>query len=266
MLLVWVGLVLCYGELFHPQSIVVNHMEVSGESLHPLLCGKVVVLISDLHMDKVGEREQEVLRILRGLDPDFIFVTGDYINWKSDPEPALAFLSRLHAKIGVWAVMGDYDYGVPRKSCLFCHQDESGKPTRRHSVHFLRDSVTQLQLPEGPMWIGGIDPGGERPVAPVTAKTPLHGIGPGIILSHSPLQYDFIEDNCDVVMLAGDTHGGQIPLASFVWRLLGYEKNARYEQGIFRQGRKQMVVTRGIGTSHLAIRFLRCPEIVVLQF
>ena len=67
-------------------------------------------------------------------------------------------------------------------------------------------------------------------------------------------------------MLAGDTHGGQLPLPAWFWRLVGYEKNARYSQGMFRDGRKRMYVTRGIGTSHLPLRLFRRPEVVVLHF
>jgi len=48
------------------------------------------------------QREQKVLDILEKLQPDIIFLTGDYVAWDGDYEPALKFLSQLHAKIGVW--------------------------------------------------------------------------------------------------------------------------------------------------------------------
>ena len=69
-------------------------------------------------------------------------------------------------------------------------------------------------------------------------------------------------------MLAGDTHGGQIPLPfpSWLLRLIGYEKNASYSQGYFKKGNAKMYVSRGIGTSHIPIRLFRKPEIVVLHF
>lgn len=206
-------------------------------------------------------------KILVELDPDFIFLTGDYISWQADPEDALVFLSNLKAKSGIWAVMGDYDYSRSRKSCLFCHEGESGKPTPRHSVRFLRNAWEQLELPTGSFWIGGLDPGGERPVAPVEPSRPtVRGMGPGILLSHSPMEFDTVTDDEDVLMLAGDTHGGQIPLPAALWRFLGYDKNACYEQGLFEKDRKKMIVSRGIGTSHIPVRFLRPPEIIVLHF
>ena len=67
-------------------------------------------------------------------------------------------------------------------------------------------------------------------------------------------------------MLAGDTHGGQFALPSWLWNIIGYKKNAAYSQGLFEEGNKRMFVTRGIGTSHIPIRLFRRPEVVVLHF
>jgi predicted MPP superfamily phosphohydrolase len=78
--------------------------------------------------------------------------------------------------------------------------------------------------------------------------------------------FDYLEADQDVIMLAGDTHGGQFPLPPWLWNLLGYEKNAKYNHGWFKDGKKRMYVTRGIGTSHWPIRILRRPEIVVIHF
>jgi len=89
---------------------------------------------------------------------------------------------------------------------------------------------------------------------------------PAIILAHNPLAFDILPEDQEVLVLAGDTHGGQIPLPSWLWRILGYEKCARYNQGLFRKGKKRMYVSRGIGTSHLPLRIFRRPEVVVLHF
>jgi predicted MPP superfamily phosphohydrolase len=67
-------------------------------------------------------------------------------------------------------------------------------------------------------------------------------------------------------MLAGDTHGGQVPLPAWFLRIAGYDKNVLYNQGLFEEGGKKMFVSRGIGTSHIPIRLFRKPEIVVLHF
>ena len=62
--------------------------------------------------------------------------------------------------------------------------------------------------------------------------------------------------------LAGHTHGGQVNLP-IVGRLfpLGFH---RYAYGLIEEGGKKMLVTSGIGTSILPVRFRVPPEIVIV--
>jgi predicted MPP superfamily phosphohydrolase len=255
-----------YGVWIEPYQIDVRHVWIEDSKLSSVLKEKTLVQISDLHMNKIGRRERKVLKILDGIKPDIIFVTGDYITWKGDYGAALDFLSRLKAEVGVWAVMGDYDYSYSRNSCIFCHDTETGKPTKQHSVRFLRNSLEQVNLTDGSIFIGGIDLEANPPFFSKERSLPLKGKKPAIILSHNPLAFDLLDKDEDVLIISGDTHGGQVPLPSWLWGILGYEKCARYSQGLFEEGRKKMFVSRGIGTSHLPIRIFRRPEVVVLHF
>ena len=255
-----------YGVLIEPYQIDVHHLQVGDAGVSKVLKGKIAVHISDLHITRIGKREEKVLKIIEELNPDLIFLTGDYVTWSSDSGPAVTFFSRLKANIGVWAVMGDYDYVPSRKSCLFCHERGSGKPTRRHKVKFLRNEMVRIILPNGYTWLGGSDPEAEFNYVPSKKMDFLREKTPAIILSHSPLIFNLIDKDQDVLILAGDTHGGQIPLPAWLWSILGYEKSARYNQGLFREGWKRMYVSRGIGTSHLPLRILCPPELVVLHF
>lgn len=246
-----------YGIFIEPNLLEVKHiwiedLKFGGDGLK----GSIGVHISDLHMDDIGKREKMVLDNIDDIKPDFIFLTGDYVKWGGDYEPALDFLSMLKARSGIWGVMGDYDYSNSRKSCLFCHEPGSGNFTKRHSVKFLRNSITILQYKDANFSIGGID---------VSEENNLKAT-PDILLSHSPLEFDKIDNSRNVLMLSGDTHGGQVPVPSWLWKLLGYKKNAKYIHGLYQAGKKKMYVSRGIGTSHVPIRIFRRPEIVVLHF
>jgi len=86
-----------------------------------------------------------------------------------------------------------------------------------------------------------------------------------VLLSHNPLNFDRLKGASPILVLAGDTHGGQVPLPGWLYGLLGYEKNARYNQGVFRADGNAMYVSRGLGTSHLPMRILRSPEIAVYR-
>lgn len=256
-----------YAGLIEPYQVVVSHVWVQSAGLKRVLEGKLAIHISDLHIEKIGWREKKVLKLIEELKPDIIFLTGDYVAPGGDYEPALNFLSKLKAKIGVWAVLGEYDYySSSRKTCLFCHAPGSGKPTLQHKVHFLRNEMEMLSLQTGVVWVGGIDKEFNRPFSPELKLDFLGDRGPAIILSHSPLAFDLVNRDREILMLSGDTHGGQIPLLETLWRRLEYEKNARYNYGFFHNGRKSMYVSKGIGTSHFSFRFCRPPELVVLHF
>jgi predicted MPP superfamily phosphohydrolase len=255
-----------YGIWIEPDQIEIHHVSIHDRNLGRILENKIIVQISDLHMHKIGRREQKVLEILNTLKPDIVFLTGDYVPWNGDYGRALDFLSLLSARIGVWAVMGDYDYSRSRKSCVFCHEENSGTLTRKHSVRFLKDSAELVHFPEGTLRIEGMDADGGNMFSPGKAFVSLDGDIPRIILSHTPLNFDHISDNSNVLMIAGDTHGGQVPLPGWLFRVLGYKKNALYNQGLFEKGQKKMFVSRGIGTSHLSFRLFTPPEVVILHF
>lgn len=261
-----VGAIAFYGLKIEPYWLDVRHLQIPLGAFPEALRGRTALHLSDLHIEEIGPFEERLLEVATGIAPDMIFLTGDYMPWRGDIAPALEFLSRLQAKNGVWAVMGDYDYSNSRQSCLFCHAPGSGEVTQAHQVQFLRNSVSRIDLGAGSLMIGGID--GEAFRAFDAGYESLSGDRKSgmILLSHSPLVFDYVDSAQDLLVLAGDTHGGQIPLPGWLWGLLGYEKNARYNQGWFENGRSRMFVTRGVGTSHLPLRIMRRPEVVVYHF
>jgi predicted MPP superfamily phosphohydrolase len=250
-----------YGLFIEPDKIGIHHLRMDDGIFGKTVTGMTAVQISDLHIRKIGRREKKVLKIIDDIKPDFIFLTGDYVKWDGDYEQALDFLSQLKAGVGVWAVMGDYDYSNSRNSCLFCHRQGTGEPTQSHLVRFLRNSSEWVSLPDGYLNVYGIDIEEEE-----DKDKKIDEKGPAIILCHSPMGFDRLDNNSNVLMLSGDTHGGQVPLPTWFWNLLGYEKNARFNHGLYKEGSKMMYVSRGLGTSHIPIRILRRPEIVVLHF
>ena len=124
-------------------------------------------------------------------------------------------------------------------------------------MQFLRNNGKEVTLSAGNIIIEGIDQDADGQLIPES---------PSIVLSHSPLSFDSVDKDLDVLILSGDTHGGQVPSPALFWRLFGYEKMVKYSHGLYREGRKMMYVSRGIGTSHIPIRIFRKPEVVVLYF
>jgi hypothetical protein len=260
-------LVISYGAWIEPDRVEINHIYPANPTLKGALSGKTAVHISDLHLASFDSQAAKLLEILKELKPDFVFLTGDYVPWNGDYEPALAFLARLEASVGVWAVMGDYDYSSDRKSCLFCHEPGSGLPTKKHPVRFLRNSIERASFEGADLQIVGVENESDQRESESPESRPYRSIPEGsIVLSHSPLVFDELADDKSVLVLAGDTHGGQVWLPKWLWSLMGYEKNARYGWGWFEKGSNRMHVSRGLGTSHVRFRLMCRPEVVVVHF
>ncbi len=260
-------LVAFYGFWIEPYQIEINHLYPANPSLKKVLAGKTALHISDLHLSAPSDQGTRLIEIIKELKPDFVFLTGDYVPWNGNYEPALDFLAKLEAKFGVWAVMGDYDYSNDRKSCLFCHELGTGQPTKRHRVRFLRNSIEQMPIEGETLQIIGVEYESDSRTVDGSGKRPNAGeAGASIVLSHSPLLFDELAENEGVLVLAGDTHGGQLWLPNWLWSLLGYEKNAKYSQGLFTKGNNQMYVSKGLGTSHVRFRRMCRPEIAVVHF
>ncbi len=260
------AVLVAYSVLIEPYRIEITQLKIKTPHLNKILKGKTAVHLTDLHIGEFGRREKKVLEIIDSIEPDLIFLTGDYVQWKGDYEIAITFLSKLRAPMGVWGVMGDYDYSNSRKSCLFCHEPNSKNPATVHQVHFLNHSRERLKFPGGEVWIGGVD---DSAVHALNADKVLN-LGsapiPAIILSHNPFAFDEVGGDHETLILSGDTHGGQIALPLWFWKILGYGKMVRFNQGWFKQGEKKMYVSRGVGTSHIPVRILKRPEIAVLHF
>lgn len=227
--------------------------------------GIKIAFFSDLHLDASDQTMQitdEIKNFLEDIRPDLIILSGDYVKWGGDYAPALSFLDSLKAPMGVWAVLGDYDYSDSRKSCLFCHHAGNGALLKHEYLTILRDTTHIIPYENHGIEIGGID--GSEEFHTLSEKSDHRDV-PFLVLSHSPLVFDKLKQNGKMIVFSGDTHGGQIFLPKWLWSLTGYEKNAKYNYGLYQKGEKRMIVTSGIGTSHVTFRLFCRPEIVVVH-
>ena len=256
---------LVYGRFVEPDMVQIRTIDIKSDFINKALKGIKIVHLSDLHLAEFGKAEREMLNSIDEIDPDLIFLTGDYIKWKGDIRPALKFLSCLKAKHGVFAVMGDYDYSNSRTSCLFCHEKGTAKPTKEQNIIMLRNSSRKININGDIIEIAGMDEGYDDPGF-FRKNGNLDDTSLLLVLNHSPLAFDIFSDRDSIFMFAGDTHGGQVRLPLWLFKLLGYEKNVKYNYGLFHKGSKTMYVTRGTGTSHFKFRLFCPPEIALFEF
>lgn len=231
--------------------------------------GLKIVQLSDLHIgDCFSTPIKQTLQILNELKPDLILLTGDYVTWKGGNrayDNTIKFLSRLEAPLGVYAVMGDSGYHYTRRSCDFCHEKNSTLTTTKHQVKFLRNTQVSLVVKGMEFFIVGRD-SIPKPQTNLNIVNNMLSDNPAIVLSHYSLIFNTINKERNVLVLSGDTHGGQICLPRFLWKITRQIFDPEHIYGLYQDGNKRLYVTSGIGTSRIPFRLGVPPEVVLFEF
>ncbi|MBN1825235.1 MAG: metallophosphoesterase [Candidatus Eisenbacteria bacterium] len=270
----WIALVpfaaiLIYGTLIEPARLVVREVRVPSPPLARFFGGATVVHVSDLHTRGIGRRERLLLEALEKIDPDYVFVTGDYVHANRSREPALELLRRFPGRAEVWGVLGNVDYDGSRESCLLCHVGGPGGPLRgREPIRMLRNEAIDLERDGRRLRLIGLDEMDTRAQGGDPDRllsAPADSI-PVVILAHTPWMLERAADSGADLFLAGDTHGGQIAAPKALLERFLSDKDWRYRRGRFRVGGLWLHVDSGVGWSIFPVRFGMPPEITVLRF
>lgn len=104
-----------WGTLFTRNEIVVENVNIVSDKVPSAFDGYRIVQFSDAHVGTWGNDTAFVSRLvdrINSMKPELIVFTGDVVNREtSEMEPFLRILSRLHARDGVYSVLGNHDYG-----------------------------------------------------------------------------------------------------------------------------------------------------------
>jgi predicted MPP superfamily phosphohydrolase len=185
---------------------------------------------------------------VNGLDADVILLAGDCVSDKRSAtksytgREALASLSNLRARRGVYAVLGNHDH--------WRDAVEISQALRRVKIRILTNEAVTI----GGMRLGGVDDD-YTGNADLSATLAAMRSGPGgkVLLSHSP-DIGPATPRDITLILAGHTHCGQIRLP--IVGALSYvsKYGERFGCGLSTEGSRRVVVTAGIGTSVLPFR------------
>jgi len=243
--------------------------------------GYRIAQISDMHLGSWADTGslQRAVDDVMSLNPDMIVFTGDLVNYRT--EEAMRFkeiLQQLKAKDGVFAILGNHDYGdyvnwPSRKekqenlTALYNFYNDIGwKLLRNEHVIIEKDSEKLALI--------GVENWSQNNRFPrygdiIKASKGIGNVDGKILLSHDPSHWNAIvtEKHKDIdVMLAGHTHGFQfgIEIPGIKWSPAQY----LYEQwaGMYvnKATEQQLYVNRGIGSIGYPGRIGIMPEITLL--
>lgn len=259
-----------YGYFVEPYRIKVEQVVIPDGDLHQAWGDATIAQLADLHIDKIGQREEKVLQLLKDIKPDLIVITGDMVQWNKDPQVALQFLEKLRAPLGVYGILGDSDTASGRGSCIFCHAGGNVHHLRQHP-RMLKNGWEEITVPATgkKVAIAGVfpaddDDAGRHALAERLRQTEE----PVLFLDHFSEGWQRVNHQGPLLWLAGDTHGGQIAIPDFIWPIFRLVDYPQYMSGLFSGGaHKWLYVSRGIGTvGYFPFRIGVPPELTVISF
>jgi len=266
-LLIFVILVFTFilaGKIYYDTyTLEVRHYRIVHNRLAEALGGAKVVFLSDLHMKRLGPREQEILSILREEKPDVILLGGDYISFRGSYDPVMAFFHELKS---AYAVMGNSDYYNENGSCVLCHKPMSPELKTEQNVSFLRNRSKILNAARGRLTLIGLDDPVSKKSNMTEALRGNDATGPSMLLAHTPEVFEEASARGIDFVLAGHNHGGQVLFARYLKGRMLVDPAFEYLDGFFQKGRTLMYVGRGVGTSFLPFRLGVRPEVTFFQF
>jgi predicted MPP superfamily phosphohydrolase len=217
-------------------------------------------------MERTTKREREVLKKVEALEPDVIVLTGDYLNgsYLEDTKArhdTREFLSRLTARLGVYAVTAKRGDTLEAVGEMFDGLD----------IRVLRDEVEILGIPGcRDMCLVGVSYLGfqrdSRVLSDLLRDVPEDAYS--VLVYHTPELAGIASSAGVDLYLTGHTHGGQLRLPLFGAVFTNLRSWKKYEQGLYRVGRTILYVSRGLGMEGRGApraRFLCRPEIVAVD-
>lgn len=236
------------------------------------------VFLSDLHNNQFGEHQEILLQAISRIRPDAVLIGGDMMvckRGKLDLKPALELVRALAKEYPVFYANGNHEERMKREAetygdsyQVFCRELEKA------GVHYLSDESAEFG--EDIRIIGCNMKEAyylHRFTVPQMEEGELERhVGAGdssryqIFLLHSPL---FFEECCRWgadLTLCGHFHGGTIRLP-----FLGGVMTPQFQfflpwcAGRFDREGKTMIVSRGLGTHSINIRFHNKPQLVHIR-
>lgn len=259
-----------YGMLKH-DSYEIDYKQIAIENLPPELRGTTITLLSDIHAGQyMNEKEmREYADVINSLNSDIVCIPGDFVNFESRDIHMLTRAFRdVKAKHGIYGSLGNHDF--------FQDADYVAKALNNESpIQLLRNEHRVLKINGKELYMMGIDDT-QSSGARMDEVLKYYGAmdeylkknetafstAPKVLLCHKPYGFDTLASKEIDLVLSGHTHGGQVVPVKFGTFNLSFAATvSKYIEGIYKIGKSNMYVSRGIGSVGLPIRINCPPEI-----
>lgn len=257
----------------------VRRVKVKFANLPKSFKGYKVIQISDVHSGSFSDpsKLQHAIDLINEQNPDLVLFTGDMVNNVADEfKPFIPLFSKIKAKDGKFAVLGNHDYGDYVK---WNSKDEQNKNLetlieyqKQAGFDMLRNENRIIEKNGENIYILGVENWGLKPfpqygdIEKALENVPQSATK--ILMSHDPTHFDYIvkKHPKDIhLTLSGHTHGMQfgLDLKNIKWSPVQY----RYPKwaDLYESEGKMLYVNRGFGVLGYPGRVGVLPEITLFE-
>ncbi|MCI8742775.1 MAG: metallophosphoesterase [Lachnospiraceae bacterium] len=254
---------------FVTEEVTVVSKKVNGPA--------TLVFLADLHDKEFGQGNERLLAAIRQAGPDAVLIGGDTMvakEGKATLEVTERLLQGLSGICPVYYGNGNHEQRLRRRTQEYGDlYQQFCRLLDQYGITYLGDSSAVFRED---IRISGLDIDRRfyRDFVPEQMQASYiqeHVGAPDprrfqILLAHSPLFHKAYADWGADLALAGHFHGGTIRLP-----VLGGVMSPQYQfflpccAGTFQRDHRYMIVSRGLGTHSINIRFRNRPQVVVVK-
>lgn len=219
-----------------------------------------IVFLTDIHHGVFfsQSRVKKIVEQVNKLNPDLILLGGDYV--EGDPkyfEGCFKELGKLSAPLGVFAVLGNHDH--------WQGADIARKHMKAQNINSVDNGAFWISKNGQKIRIGGVGDHCEDVQKLYLTVNEADLSNFVILVSHSPdYAQELKSDKVDLVF-SGHTHGGQVTFFGLYAPKVPSRYGQKFRTGSVTVRNIQVIISNGIGTTLLPIRFFARPQIVIAQ-
>lgn len=258
----------------------VTHYDIKSDKLNKLNHERKIVFLCDLHNNRYGKNNEKLLAAVKEQKPDLILVGGDMLVGKPEASTKVAedFVSKLTEICPVYYANGNHEQRMkiyPEKFGTKYREYKS--VVEKSGIQFLENEHIDLMFETLQVQIHGLEiprEGYKKFCKTFVSLDQIEEcIGKAdvskyqILLAHNPIYVDtYLEWGADLV-LSGHLHGGIVRLPGLGGIITPqFRLFPKYSGELTVKDGKSVVVSKGLGTHTIKIRFLNPAEMIVLHF
>lgn len=253
--------------------------KIRSKKLEGTKKGMKLVFLSDLHNQSYGKGNKRLLQKIREINPALVLIGGDMLVGKrgSSYQTALEFVTELAGLFPVYYANGNHEQRMKEFPEMYQGAFAEYKEALCHAgVHFLENTSQELLCKRSRIKITGLEiplecyshftriPMPEGAIEERIGKAEKEDYE--ILMAHNPAYMkEYLSWGADLV-LSGHLHGGIVRFPGGVGAISPtFALFPKYSGDHYREGGKDIVVSKGLGVHTICVRLFNPAEVIVLE-